>query len=429
VKRSIPGFYNSLEIEGNPLPFSFISEETGDFSVLYKAANGEAWVTEGEIYITVLEKPVVCEPGIMPDDTLCVCAGDTFQTTATGAVPMADETLTYVLHDGNDSNLGTIFAENANGNFINNNAALYNQLLCISAVIKSNTDSVRCISNCQPVILYAPIKISSKEICAEDKATYDVSFMLSGGAPQYPGSKYTYTITGDLNEQGLSANESYTIDQLTSGDNYTITVVNDGKDCSASFTSDVIDCKKLPISLIAFEGEALEAGNFIKWSTASEIENDYFQLEASSDGIQFNAIHTKAGAGTISEPQHYEYLHRNAPPGETYYRLSQTDFDGIIHFVGAISVFRGESTHQQIQLQPNPVYEELLISFNGILSGNVSIQIKDLMGRIVAFENMTFLQEMSYLEQSIDVHLLAVGLYVLELKSDNQVVRKKFIKR
>jgi len=42
---------------------------------------------------------------------------------------------------------------------------------------------------------------------------------------------------------------------------------------------------------------------------------------------------------------------------------------------------------------------------------------------------MTFLGEMSYLEHSIDVHSLAAGLYVLELKYDNKVMREKFIKR
>lgn len=231
--------------------------------------------------------------------------------------------------------------------------------------------------------------------------------LLIDGAPM-PFS-FTSETLGEIKVPYLAANG---LEWVTDGEIY-ITVIG----------------KPLPITLLAFEGEALAAGNLLRWSTASEIENDYFRLEASADGIHFETINTHAGIGTVSDAQFYQYLHRQAASGQTYYRLSQTDFDGTTSIAGVLSVVRGEVTLQIIELRPNPAYEELLISFSSPAVGNVSLQIKDLMGRVLAYSNITSIGEMSYLEHRINLSDLAAGLYLLVLQSDEKVVRQKFIKR
>ena len=95
-------------------------------------------------------------------------------------------------------------------------------------------------------------------------------------------------------------------------------------------------CQTVPVELISFTGTVEEEGNLLKWVTATEINNDYFTLEHSIDGVTYNRIDQTEGAGTTSELQSYGHMHYDAPPGLSYYRLKQTDFDGTTKEVGVI---------------------------------------------------------------------------------------------
>ncbi len=85
----------------------------------------------------------------------------------------------------------------------------------------------------------------------------------------------------------------------------------------------------LPIELTSFTVSATEYGYTFNWVTASEVENDYFTLEFSIDGVDFNEIDYVHGAGTTSETSEYEYRWDDAPQIEMiYFRLKQTDYNG-----------------------------------------------------------------------------------------------------
>ena len=85
----------------------------------------------------------------------------------------------------------------------------------------------------------------------------------------------------------------------------------------------------LPIELTSFKATATNNGFVFNWVTASEENNDYFTLEYSIDGVNFNAIDYVHGAGTTSETSEYEYRWDEAPDFEMlYFRLKQTDYNG-----------------------------------------------------------------------------------------------------
>lgn len=96
----------------------------------------------------------------------------------------------------------------------------------------------------------------------------------------------------------------------------------------AVVTSVVTPCSPLPVELIAFTGENKGRFNELSWSTASESNNDYFLLENSQDGVNWNTIATENGAGNSTQLQNYGYQHGNFANKLNYYRLSQVDFDG-----------------------------------------------------------------------------------------------------
>jgi len=84
----------------------------------------------------------------------------------------------------------------------------------------------------------------------------------------------------------------------------------------------------LPISLEFFKVEVFESCNKIKWKTLSEINNNYFTLEGSEDGIHWRVLFQVDGAGNSSPPKLYTY---NDYKGfnTIYYKLTQYDLDGV----------------------------------------------------------------------------------------------------
>ena len=95
----------------------------------------------------------------------------------------------------------------------------------------------------------------------------------------------------------------------------------------------------LPVELIEFEGYPYQQWNVIKWSTASEHNSSYFDLELSLDGFIWETISTKEAAYNSNTETKYSYIDFNLNE-LTYYRLSQYDTDGQFKIYGPISVYK-----------------------------------------------------------------------------------------
>lgn len=88
-----------------------------------------------------------------------------------------------------------------------------------------------------------------------------------------------------------------------------------------------------PIQLIGFTAQCDNGTALLKWTTATETNNDYFTIERSTDGITYDSIGTVKGAGNSIFDINYQFADANPLQGTSYYRLSQTSFDGSIsHF-------------------------------------------------------------------------------------------------
>ncbi len=94
----------------------------------------------------------------------------------------------------------------------------------------------------------------------------------------------------------------------------------------------------LPIDLVEFIGTCRTKAIELTWETASEINNDYFTIERSIDGIDFKQFITIPGIGNSSSPKYYSFRDQEVLNGRVFYRLSQTDFDGISEVFEPIAV-------------------------------------------------------------------------------------------
>ncbi len=182
----------------------------------------------------------------------------------------------------------------------------------------------------------------------------------------------------------------------------------------------------LPVSLISFDANQNEQNVNLEWKTATEINNDYFTLEKSSDGINFALLDTINGSGTSSTLLSYYFLDGNPLPGVSYYRLKQTDFNGQTNILKTVSVnFEGLEI---ISTYPNPADNNVKFLVNTSEDLFATFSIYDINGSVVKSERKLFSEGVTNLE--IDITSLAQSLYVFKIVSDDNrfFARKHFLK-
>ena len=260
--------------------------------------------------------------------------------------------------------------------------------------------------------------------CDEDEGTYTLILTIQGGASYlvevlFPEAEEPFTM-----QQGVMSFGSYPINQP----NYAIKITQVNTGGSLTIDGVVIDCVTLPIELVAFEGEVLKEGNLLQWTTASELNNDFFSLQRSTDGLHFETIHTVNGAGTTSETNTYQYADRDAPQGIAYYRLQQTDFDGSSTTSKVIALQRGESKGELeiISVTPLGNYQHIDIGFYAPSIGRVNAKVFDVSARLVYSTSIEAMEGFNTLQ--INTQTYSQGMYLLQLQHGETVRMVKILK-
>jgi hypothetical protein len=112
----------------------------------------------------------------------------------------------------------------------------------------------------------------------------------------------------------------------------------------------------VPVELINFDISAINNMVELYWSTASEINNHFFLIEKSSDGIDWIALDYVEGAGTTSEVNEYSYLDFTDSSSINYYRLSQYDYDGTREYLCTLLITLETNMIQGIKI---PIHENV----------------------------------------------------------------------
>lgn len=264
-----------------------------------------------------------------------------------------------------------------------------------------------------------PINISHNRVCdVPTEGQSQVTVTITGGTAPYQ-------VSGNFNGE-IEENEPFIFILDDNQTSYNIIVVDANGEEAQVFETDLLPCTKLPVELLAFEGEVQSKGNLLQWTTASELNNHFFTLEYSMDGQNFNFLQKITGNGTTSTPNRYEFLHRNAPKGTTYYQLSQTDLDGTTKNLGVISLQRSETTAiSNIEVYPTATSHQLNVSYDFVNDFNVAtLKVYDMTGRMVKRQNL----EGNAVSLQLDVHNLTTGTYILKIENGLEVLNTKFVK-
>lgn len=178
----------------------------------------------------------------------------------------------------------------------------------------------------------------------------------------------------------------------------------------------------LPVELTHFSAAPDRTDVLLRWRTASEDENDYFQIQHSTDGQRFASIGKVAGHGTSDTPHDYAFRHTAPAPGTNYYRLRQVDFDGTEHFSPVRTVRFSDAN--ALQLFPNPARDQLHLRFEKAVREEATWAIVAADGKIL--RSGPFPAETTELE--IPVADLPEALYCLKINTSRQAWASRFLK-
>jgi hypothetical protein len=190
------------------------------------------------------------------------------------------------------------------------------------------------------------------------------------------------------------------------------------------FTIGLIPPSGLPIELVQFDGNCENGIVNLKWETASEQNNDYFTIERSDDGNVFSPIGNVHGAGNSTQLLQYAFKDENPKSEVNYYRIKQTDFNGLFSYSRIIAVNSHDCNGKNLTLTNTWFNEnDLEIDYQ---SGNAPVQIEiySADGRII--KRFTDLPtEMHYHIQTSD---LSNSIYFIRITDGFTTISKTVLK-
>ena len=187
----------------------------------------------------------------------------------------------------------------------------------------------------------------------------------------------------------------------------------------------------LPIELVSFTAKVINNNQVeINWTTASETNNDYFTVERSSNGVEFEEIGSVKGVGNSNKTLNYSFKDENPSYGVLYYRLKQTDYDGNYEYSEIVTIRNDvfASGDIDIKIFPNPCKSGS--PFN-ILYNNPSTNCKEILAVLyncigeVVFSKVIIQEDEGTLMAIDPNRKLAPGIYLVIGSSSNKIEFKR----
>lgn len=172
----------------------------------------------------------------------------------------------------------------------------------------------------------------------------------------------------------------------------------------------------LPVEWLFFSGEQAGDVNLLRWETATEINNDYFSVQRSITGVNFENIGTVSAAGNSTQAISYFFTDIHPMKGVNYYRLQQTDFNGSATLSNIIAINNKDNETYPVFILPASDF--ILIS--QMVPAGFEIEIINTLGETILKSGE---------KRNINVSRLPGGIYFLNLKWENKFHTQKFIRQ
>lgn len=225
---------------------------------------------------------------------------------------------------------------------------------------------------------------------------------------------FNYNLPSALTITNLSSTQTYNIAvYAVNGNGYT---------ANMSTSPATLISVSLPIELLSFTGNKVDKTVKLHWSTATERQNAWFEVERAEDGIAFSTIGKIKGAGDSQSTLDYELMDAAPKPGTNYYRLKQTDFDGQFTYSPVVTVqFDGPGG---FRLFPVPVKDYLQLQLDEADAFESLWMVYNALGQLVLSGILP--EDQSTLD--LNVSDLAPGMYWLQRTSGRARSSRMFVK-
>lgn len=184
--------------------------------------------------------------------------------------------------------------------------------------------------------------------------------------------------------------------------------------------NDASNNNPLPIELTNFKASCNGNEVRVNWTTATEINNDYFTVQRSTDLVTFDNIAVVEGAGNSNTARNYDAIDNNPVDGIAYYRLVQTDFNGQTETFSPVAVTCSSRPVDVVSVYPNPAQNELYVNVN--LTG-------DDQGILVVYNHLgqqvftrTINAGKGFNKYTLDVSGFAAGQYFVSINLGSRVL-------
>ena len=181
----------------------------------------------------------------------------------------------------------------------------------------------------------------------------------------------------------------------------------------------------MPVELTSLYAKCKPDKNIISWSTASESNSDYFTVEKSYDASTWALLWTVKAAGNSNAVINYSVDDNKPPYDGRYYRLSQTDYDGVTEYFDVVASNCASITLQSdVKFHASASSNTIVIELINMPYESASIIVSDLLGRVV-YESGFMMGDKSV---NCNLDNLINGIYVIRFASRSIVKANKLIK-
>jgi len=180
----------------------------------------------------------------------------------------------------------------------------------------------------------------------------------------------------------------------------------------------------LPIQLASFTANCDNYSASLKWTTATETNNDHFTVERTQDGVNFETVAIVKGAGNSTTPREYSAIDQDPLQGTSYYRLSQTDLDGNTTHLNTIVYTPCENENTINSFVSNNLIK-VEINNAAASGGNYTFVLYNTLGQEVYSKNVNASEGLNL--YTINSQNFTNGIYIIRIMGSNSVYTHKIL--
>jgi hypothetical protein len=193
----------------------------------------------------------------------------------------------------------------------------------------------------------------------------------------------------------------------------------------------------VPVELTSFTATSNDKEVILNWSTATELNNQGFEVQRKFGPNDFMTVGSIRGHGTTTSPNQYTFVDKILNPGKYFYRIKQIDFGGKYDYSQTVEIYWSPfASYKLEQNYPNPFNPSTKIKYSipsanspllgGARGGLVTLKVYDILGNEIA----TLVNEVKpagNYEVEVNVSKLSSGVYFYKLQTGSFTQTKKMI--